>query len=94
MGRVCFVGIVTALMLHATRSAVAHHSFSAEYDEKKPLKLTGTVSEMRWSNRTLGFTSTSAARTEIRERRGKTGGANALYRRGGARRTWVRAPFW
>ena len=49
MGRMSFVGIVTALFLHA-RPAVAHHSFSAEYDEKKPLKLTGTVSEMRWSN--------------------------------------------
>jgi hypothetical protein len=34
----------------ASTSALAHHSFAAEYDAEKPLKFTGTVTEMKWSN--------------------------------------------
>jgi len=28
----------------------AHHSFAAEFDDRKPLKLTGTVTKMEWTN--------------------------------------------
>ena len=28
----------------------AHHSFAAEYDEKAPMKITGTVTKVEWMN--------------------------------------------
>ena len=30
--------------------ALAHHSFAAEYDAKKPVKISGTVTKMEWMN--------------------------------------------
>ena len=29
---------------------IAHHSFAAEFDAKKPVKLRGTVTKMEWIN--------------------------------------------
>jgi hypothetical protein len=37
------------LLLSAV-SVYAHHAFSAEFDEKKPVKLRGTVTQMEWIN--------------------------------------------
>jgi hypothetical protein len=74
---------VAALAVLAATSAAAHHSFSAEYDEKKPLKLTGTVTTMKWSNPHAWIY------VDVKDKSGKvvnwafeTGPANALYRRG------------
>jgi hypothetical protein len=39
-----------AVILVLTVSAFAHHPFSAEYDWKQPVTLTGTVSKIEWSN--------------------------------------------
>src|SRR5581483_8511099 len=35
--------------------AVAHHSFAAEYDTTKPVKVTGVVTKMEWMNPHASF---------------------------------------
>jgi hypothetical protein len=62
---------------------IAHHSFAAEFDAKKPVKLRGTVTKMEWIN------PHSWVHIEVKTPDGKVeqwmieGGApNALLRRG------------
>ena len=46
------IGSIAAvsLMLVTVRPLVAHHSFDAEYDSKKPINLTGYVTKLDWVN--------------------------------------------
>jgi hypothetical protein len=41
---------VSAILLGASVTASAHHAFAAEFDSKKPIKFTGTVTKMLWVN--------------------------------------------
>jgi len=39
-----------AALLAGAVPVMAHHSFAAEYDASKPLKLSGTVTKIEWTN--------------------------------------------
>jgi hypothetical protein len=62
---------------------VAHHSFAAEYDEKKPIKLSGKVTSMKWSNpHAWIYLDVTGTDGKVVNWAFETGGANALLRRG------------
>jgi len=50
MSNVRSVSTVGIALLLATLPGYAHHSFSAQFDANKPLKMTGTVTKVEWQN--------------------------------------------
>jgi hypothetical protein len=48
--KLAFATVSLGILLAATLSVQAHHSFSATYDGNKPVTLRGTVSKLGWSN--------------------------------------------
>jgi Family of unknown function (DUF6152) len=42
--------LVTIVALITSTTIQAHHSFAAQYDSKKPMKLSGVVTRVEWTN--------------------------------------------
>jgi len=85
--KVAVLAAVAGLML-ASGSAIAHHSFAAEFDAAKPINLKGVVTKIEWMNPHTYFY------MDVAEPDGKTtnwglemGSPNGLMRAGWTRNT-------
>jgi hypothetical protein len=50
-----FLALVVGSALTVAAPAVAHHSFAAEYDNAQPVKVTGTLTKVEWTNPHIWF---------------------------------------
>jgi hypothetical protein len=80
------VAIAALLAAASSGSAVAHHSFAAEFDANSPIELTGTVTKVAWANpHTFFYIDVTNAKGEIEPWALEMGSPNGLMRRGWTR---------
>lgn len=83
MSRNVWIALAGTVLLAATTPLLAHHAFSAEFDAKAPVKLTGPITKVEWINPHAWI------HVEVKKPDGKTeiwmvegGTPNTLQRRG------------
>ena len=85
--KVVALTVAVGFML-ATASAIAHHSFAAEFDASKPLTLKGVVTKIEWMNpHTYFYLDVQGADGKVLNWGMEMGSPNGLMRQGWTRNT-------
>jgi hypothetical protein len=80
------LAVVAAILLTAAAPLLAHHAFSAEFDQSKPIKLTGEISKLEWTNpHAWLFVDVKGPDGKVVTWRLEMGAPNALLRAGWSR---------
>jgi hypothetical protein len=75
--------VAGALLAAAALPVLAHHSFAAEFDANRPVKLEGTVTKMEWINpHSWIHIDVTTPSGEVQKWMVEGGAPNALLRRG------------
>ena len=75
-----------AALLTSAMPAVAHHSLTAEFDTDRTLTLTGTITEMKWTNpHAWLYVNVKNEKGQVENWAIEFATPNQLYRRGWAR---------
>ena len=78
-----YFGVAAIAAIMATTPVIAHHSFSAEFDITKTIKVSGKVSSVRWSNpHAWIYVDVTGADGKVVNWAFEMNAANSLYRRG------------
>ncbi len=84
--RLAAAGTLGCALLVGSLPVIAHHSFAAEFDADRPLKLTGAITKVEWANPHVWFY------MEVKDATGRTvnwamemGSPNGLLRGGWTR---------
>lgn len=78
--------IASAGLLAVAAPVFAHHSFAAEYDNSKPITLTGTVTKVEWMNPHARFyINVKDDKGQVANWEFELGSPNGLARRGWTR---------
>ena len=77
---------VAGILLSAAAPLLAHHAFSAEFDQSKPIKMSGQITKLEWTNpHAWLFIDVKGSDGKVVPWRFEMGAPNALLRAGWSR---------
>ena len=89
--RLRLMALTFGLLIGAAPALLAHHSFAAEYDANQPVKVTGVVTRVDWTNPHIWFF------VDVKDQQGKvtnwgfSGGPPGVLQRRGISKTALKA---